>query len=168
MPAQQPPKHVLRSLLRLLETPRLPEHLARKAAAAAAASNNNKQSKTKLYNNAAQAFLKQQYRRHRLVSDNSNSNSNIDHKNNNAGQQEQQQKIDVATTTAILAQNYLQLQQDLAERARLYELDTGAEQVLTAKEMSRRAAARAGLALPLPLEADQDPLVVSAEDDEKK
>ena len=47
-----------------------------------------------------------------------------------------------------LAQNYQRLLDDLAERARLYELDSGAEQVLTPAEQSRRAAARAGLQLP--------------------
>lgn len=47
-----------------------------------------------------------------------------------------------------LASDYLALQTDLKERERLYELDTGAETVLSPKEMSRRAAARAGLELP--------------------
>ena len=47
-----------------------------------------------------------------------------------------------------LASDFLALKEDLKERKRLYELDTGAEQVLTPKEMSRRAAARAGLQLP--------------------
>ena len=47
-----------------------------------------------------------------------------------------------------LASEFLALQEDLKERNRLYELDTGAETVLTPMEMSRRAAARAGLQLP--------------------
>jgi hypothetical protein len=47
-----------------------------------------------------------------------------------------------------LAANYWKLQKDLAERARLYDLDTGAENILSPHEMSRRAAARAGLQLP--------------------
>ena len=47
-----------------------------------------------------------------------------------------------------LAADYLALRNDLKERARLYELDSGAESVLSPKEMSRRAAARAGLQLP--------------------
>ena len=46
------------------------------------------------------------------------------------------------------ASEFLALQEDLKERNRLYELDTGAETVLTPMEMSRRAAARAGLQLP--------------------
>ena len=47
-----------------------------------------------------------------------------------------------------LAADFLQLQKDLMERKRLYELYAGAEAVLTPKEMSRRAAARAGLQIP--------------------
>jgi hypothetical protein len=43
---------------------------------------------------------------------------------------------------------YQKLLDDLKERKRLLDLDTGAEQVLTPKELSRRAAARAGLQLP--------------------
>ena len=46
------------------------------------------------------------------------------------------------------ALNYYQMKQDLVERGRLYKLDTGAEVQLTGTEMSRRAAARAGLQLP--------------------
>ena len=47
-----------------------------------------------------------------------------------------------------LAQNLLRLKQELYERQRLYTLDSGAEVVLSPKEQSRRAAARAGLQLP--------------------
>jgi hypothetical protein len=47
-----------------------------------------------------------------------------------------------------LAKNYLQLKQDLTERQRLYVLDAGADMVLSPMELSRRAAARAGLQLP--------------------
>ena len=43
---------------------------------------------------------------------------------------------------------FFQLRWSIAERAKLYALDTGAEQILTPKEISRRAAARAGLLLP--------------------
>jgi hypothetical protein len=48
-----------------------------------------------------------------------------------------------------LAYDYSVLLGDLKERARLYELDAGAEKKLSPKEMSRRAAARAGLQLPV-------------------
>jgi hypothetical protein len=47
-----------------------------------------------------------------------------------------------------LAYDYSVLLGDLKERGRLYELDAGAEVKLSPKEMSRRAAARAGLLLP--------------------
>ena len=47
-----------------------------------------------------------------------------------------------------LAFDYYSLQKDIEERGRLYELDAGAEEKLTPKELSRRAAARAGLQLP--------------------
>lgn len=50
--------------------------------------------------------------------------------------------------------NYVQLLRDLAERERLYQLDAGAEQTLSPKELSRRAAARAGLQLPLDVSAE--------------
>lgn len=48
-----------------------------------------------------------------------------------------------------LLQNYQLLLKDLQERGRLYELDRGADEKLTPKELSRRAAARAGLQLPI-------------------
>ena len=47
-----------------------------------------------------------------------------------------------------IASEYSMLLSDLSERLRLQKLDTGAEEKLTPKEMSRRAAARAGLQLP--------------------
>ena len=47
-----------------------------------------------------------------------------------------------------IAYDYYILKQDLTERARLHELDQGADEKLSPKELSRRAAARAGLQLP--------------------
>jgi len=47
-----------------------------------------------------------------------------------------------------MAFDYSKLKQDLKERGRLHELDGGAEIKLSPKELSRRAAARAGLQLP--------------------
>jgi hypothetical protein len=44
---------------------------------------------------------------------------------------------------------------DLKERARLHELDQGADEKLSPKELSRRAAARAGLQLPV-LDSEED------------
>lgn len=57
---------------------------------------------------------------------------------------------DVSRRTLLrqTALNYYHMKQDLVERARLYKLDTGAEVQLSGKELSRRAAARAGLQLP--------------------
>jgi hypothetical protein len=48
-----------------------------------------------------------------------------------------------------LAWDFMSLKQDLAERERLQKMDTGAENQLSPKEMSRRSAARAGLQMPL-------------------
>lgn len=47
-----------------------------------------------------------------------------------------------------MAYEYMILRQDIDERCRLQKLDTGAENQLSPREMSRRAAARAGLELP--------------------
>lgn len=47
-----------------------------------------------------------------------------------------------------IAYDYLNLKQDLTERGRLHELDAGADVKLSPRELSRRAAARAGLQLP--------------------
>jgi len=48
----------------------------------------------------------------------------------------------------ILSEEYYNLQKAIAERAELHKLDQGAEDQLSPKELSRRAAARAGLQLP--------------------
>ncbi|KAL7497882.1 hypothetical protein ACHAWT_009125 [Skeletonema menzelii] len=48
-----------------------------------------------------------------------------------------------------VAYDYLNLKKDLTERGRLHELDTGADVKLSPRELSRRAAARAGLQLPV-------------------
>jgi hypothetical protein len=56
----------------------------------------------------------------------------------------------VATSPSLrkLSETYAQLLSDLKERKRLHDLDTGADEILSAHELSRRAAARAGLQLP--------------------
>jgi len=59
-----------------------------------------------------------------------------------------QEYLKAKTTTTEIASDYNTLLSDLNERKRLYELDASAENVLGGKEMSRRAAARAGLQLP--------------------
>lgn len=47
-----------------------------------------------------------------------------------------------------LAYDYWKLLSDLTERKRLHELDGGAENKLSPRELSRRSAAKAGLLLP--------------------
>lgn len=47
-----------------------------------------------------------------------------------------------------ISYDYYVLKQDLTERARLHELDQGADEKLSPKELTRRSAARAGLQLP--------------------
>jgi hypothetical protein len=46
------------------------------------------------------------------------------------------------------AYEYYTLREEIAERSRLHALDSGAEVQLSPRELSRRAAARAGLQLP--------------------
>mmetsp|Transcript_10681 Transcript_10681/g.12384 ORF Transcript_10681/g.12384 Transcript_10681/m.12384 type:complete len:102 (-) Transcript_10681:208-513(-) len=53
-----------------------------------------------------------------------------------------------AKTLRKMAYDVFILKQDLKERGRLHEIDGGAEIKLTPKELSMRAAARAGLQLP--------------------
>jgi len=48
----------------------------------------------------------------------------------------------------LMASEYFTLQCSLAERSKLHLLDAGAEMQLSPKELSKRAAARAGLKLP--------------------
>jgi hypothetical protein len=48
-----------------------------------------------------------------------------------------------------LAEDYYFLKRDLVSRAELHALDAGADTILTPMETSRRAAARAGLQLPV-------------------
>ena len=54
-----------------------------------------------------------------------------------------------------IAYDFYILKKDLKERARLHELDQGADEKLSPKELSRRAAARAGLQLPV-LDSEED------------
>ena len=70
--------------------------------------------------NAATDFLLRQYR-----------NSNNHHNNKER-----------------LLHDFYTMRRDIAERAKLQAMDTGAEVVLSPREMSARAAARAGLQLP--------------------
>jgi hypothetical protein len=132
-----PPIHVLRGMLRLLRTPDFPkEHLRATAtkndssetdeAAAAAAANTKTSSGRRL--NETQQMLMDQYR---LSKTTMQKNDELHFKQ-----------------LRLMAVHYHNLKVDLAERSRLYKLDTGAEKQLGGREMSRRAAARAGLQMP--------------------
>ena len=84
--------------------------------------------------NSSTAYLMSQYRQSAAVSD---------------------KKEEVAMRKRVF--EYFQLRWSIAERAKLYALDAGAEKVLTPKEISRRAAARAGLLLPKEMEHEDRP-----------
>jgi len=71
--------------------------------------------------------------RHSRGDDDNNNNDNIKNKNHH---------------DLSLGYEYMTLLQNLEERKRLQQLDSGVEKKLSPKEMSRRAAARAGLRLP--------------------
>jgi hypothetical protein len=110
----------------LLKTPQLSPQLAAKAPV---------MDTRKL--NPQQSFVIKTYRDYRDKAKAAPSSANA-----NAGSLTSQQSLHK------MAVNFYQLHSDLKERGRLYELDTGAEVVLSPREMSRRAAARAGLQLP--------------------
>jgi hypothetical protein len=119
--------YILRGILRLLKTPTLTERLAAKAPPRA-------EHQSQL--NAQQKFVLETYRKHLNPQQSSHESSN-------------QPSSKVSTQSLqTMAFNYYQMQRDLKERALLYEMDTGAEVVLTPREMSRRAAARSGLQMP--------------------
>ena len=110
----------MRGILRRVKTPELPKELAAK--------------KDPPLVNAIRPFVLTEYRRARQQEASVSSSNANDHQ--------------LSIPDESLAKTYLQLKADLDERARLYELDSGAEVVLSPKEQSRRAAARAGLQLP--------------------
>eukprot|EP00536_Pseudo-nitzschia_multiseries_P012063 jgi/Psemu1/290050/fgenesh1_pg.441_\ len=120
--AKIPPLHVLRGILRRLRVD--PKEL--RATQQRATANNSR--------GATSTYVLDRYRASAAAAATADSNN---HNNNNK-----------ATELRKLAYEYMILRQDMAERRRLQKLDTGAENQLTPKEMSRRAAARAGLSLP--------------------
>jgi hypothetical protein len=68
----------------------------------------------------------------------------VDHNDNNANNNNKgEEKLH-----KLLANEYLSLRENIDERTRLQQLDAGAEKQFSPKEMSRRAAARAGLQMP--------------------
>jgi len=82
---------------------------------------------------ATRNYVLNRYRDSR--SDDDNNKNNTDNKNQNHH-------------NLSLAYEYMILLQNIDERKRLQQLDTGVEKKLSPKEMSRRAAAKAGLRLP--------------------
>lgn len=114
----QQPRHVLRSLLRLVKTPALPTELMQKQSATQAQHCNN-----------VRRLVLEEFRNSKTNQTNANDESN-------------------KTNDTKLMFRYQELLQNLQERQRLFDLDQGAEERFSPKELSRRAAARAGLQLP--------------------
>jgi hypothetical protein len=81
---------------------------------------------------ATRKYVLNWYRRQSVV---------VDHKNNNNNKEEEK-------LHKLLAYEFLSLRENIDERTRLQQLDAGAEKQFSPKEMSRRAAARAGLQMP--------------------
>ena len=116
-----PPLHVLRSILRQIKS----SHAQRNNATSISTTNPiNNQNKSSYRDSVLYSQVIEQYRR------------------------EQNAVSERAQELRKMAYDYHILKRDLRERARLYELDGGAETKLSPKELSRRAAARAGLQLP--------------------
>jgi hypothetical protein len=126
MVAPSNPLHVLRGLYRLLKTPRLSVELAAKAS-------NKMGSLPFTRTNESTRFLMERYRAAKTTP-----TSLAD------TERERLRK---------LAEDYYFLKRDLVSRAELHALDAGADQILTPMETSRRAAARAGLQLPVSYDA---------------
>jgi hypothetical protein len=121
--------HVLRGLYRLLKTPRLSDELAAKAS--------NRMGSLKFTRtNESTSFLMERYRSASKAATTTVALSDTEG--------ERLQK---------LAEDYYLLKRDLVSRAELHALDAGADQILTPMETSRRAAARAGLQLPISYDA---------------
>ena len=122
--AKIPPLHVLRGILRRLKVD--PKELPTAAQQQARSSGRG----------ATSTYVLDRYR---AADYNKNDNTNANRNTNNDTR---------ATELRKLAYEYMILRGDIDERRRLQKLDAGAEKQLSPKEMSRRAAARAGLALP--------------------
>lgn len=118
---------VLRGILRLLRTPPLSHTLSSGTGGSGSATTTTSSSTRNIPAPPAftRKYVLKEYRKH-----------------SNEQDPRQRQKLQ------RIANNFLSLHTDLKERHRLYQLDTGAEVVLSGKELSRRAAARAGLQLP--------------------
>ena len=125
------PIHVLRSLLRHLKTGQ-----AKTTTAAPAAPATTTKTATASLLSPTQSFVLQQYRAHRQ--------SIIKTAGGSCNEKEEQEVVRLKQ----LVDDVLVLQRELRAREELYQMDASAETALTPMEMSRRAAARAGLQLP--------------------
>jgi hypothetical protein len=94
--------------------------------------------------NAITQFLINQYR----VSSKNHQQQLQQQQIKNLDQQYHHQSEESLQTLQNIASLTLRLRQDIAQRTLLQSLDTGVEEILSPKEMSRRAAARAGLHIP--------------------
>mmetsp|Transcript_4209 Transcript_4209/g.7705 ORF Transcript_4209/g.7705 Transcript_4209/m.7705 type:complete len:137 (+) Transcript_4209:165-575(+) len=125
--AKIPPLYVLRGILRRLRVD--PQELPTAAQQQARSSGRG----------ATSTYVLDRYRAAHLgTSSSSESNKTITTKDEDTR----------AAELRKLAYEYMILRSDIDERRRLQKMDAGAENQLSPKEMSRRAAARAGLALP--------------------
>eukprot|EP00585_Thalassiosira_rotula_P012313 CAMPEP_0196132918 /NCGR_PEP_ID=MMETSP0910-20130528/2349_1 /TAXON_ID=49265 /ORGANISM="Thalassiosira rotula, Strain GSO102" /LENGTH=132 /DNA_ID=CAMNT_0041392573 /DNA_START=87 /DNA_END=485 /DNA_ORIENTATION=+ len=123
--ASTPPLHILRGILRLTKSAQ-PKPVSAAPTAASAATTTLSPASSQPTNN--EITLRQH-----IISQYRESRSLPPHK---------------AKTQRKIAYDYYILKQDLVERGRLHDLDQGADEKLSPKELSRRAAARAGLQLP--------------------
>jgi len=131
------PIHVLRSLLRHLKTGQ-----AKTTTAAPAAPATTTKTATASLLSPTQSFVLQQYRTHQQQQQQSIMN------NNAAGGGGSVKETADVVRLKQLANDVLILQRELRAREELYQMDASAETAFTPMEMSRRAAARAGLQLP--------------------
>lgn len=137
------PLHILRGLYRSLKSPPNLETMivvGQKSATTTTTVtttpnnnyNRNSNKHIKSRSNPTTSYLIQIYRKQQM-------------KDNNDTTTNSQQLLVLQTNIAM---NTLRLRTDMMERIKLQSLDAGVEEVLTPKEMSRRAAARAGLYMP--------------------
>jgi hypothetical protein len=127
------PLHLIRGLYRQLKTPILSPELIQRTSKTAATSTDTVQTGTQSSsrsNGTTKYFIEQC----RLATVSSSTHS-------------EKERTSKPMNTQFLQELY-QLRTDIVSRGELYTIDAGADQQLTPHELSRRAAARAGLQLP--------------------
>lgn len=142
------PLNLLRGLYRQLKTPvmHVSKDIVKKrtpdivASVTTEAATTNATNHSKSRSNASTRFLIQQYRKASLSSSTTPQTTTTE-VNHSAAIHQQQIQQRFATELYLL-------RQDIHQRGELYLMDTGADQQLSPHELSRRAAARAGLQLP--------------------